>query len=263
MILPWLGNYTTDHRSPLASAGAAGIVTGRGGRHLGNAPVGDRTIQDLRIEESNLNVTTLADRFDTRAYLSPHSDIVALLVFDHQMRMMNLLTRLGMGGQNRGARGTSQRDGGESHGERTSSTTCCSWTKRPSKASRAHRGLPSVWRPGTAGQQGPFAARPRIAAQTASLSVQLHDLFGCVRGAAGRDRKMQCTQRLWQVLSGSDPSPRYARLSPTDRQAIIEILRENEERSAERLHRRAFLSCSALSRADLPGRQRKGRCSVG
>ena len=100
MILPWLGNYTTDHRSPLAERWGGWYVTGRGGRHLGNAPVADRTLQDLRIEESNLNVTTLVDRFDTRAYLSPHSDIVALLVFDHQMRMMNLLTRLGWEAQN-------------------------------------------------------------------------------------------------------------------------------------------------------------------
>ena len=61
----------------------------------GNAPIEDRTLQDVRIDDSNLNVTTLESRFDTRSYLSPHSDIVALLVFDHQMRMMNLLTRLG------------------------------------------------------------------------------------------------------------------------------------------------------------------------
>jgi hypothetical protein len=35
-------------------------------------------------------------------------------------------------------------------------------------------------------------------------------------------------QRLWQVLSGSDNSPKYAKLSPTDRRAIIEILRDTK-----------------------------------
>ena len=95
MIMPWLGNYTTDHRSPLDERWGGWYVTGRGGRHLGNAPIADQTLRDVQINESNLNLTTLADRFDTRSYLSPHSDIVALLVFDHQMRMMNLLTRLG------------------------------------------------------------------------------------------------------------------------------------------------------------------------
>jgi len=47
------------------------------------------------ITPETLNVASLKDKFDTDAYLSPHSDIVALLVFEHQMRMMNLITRVG------------------------------------------------------------------------------------------------------------------------------------------------------------------------
>jgi len=31
-------------------------------------------------------------------------------------------------------------------------------------------------------------------------------------------------QRTWQILSGADRNPRYARLTPADRQAIVEIL---------------------------------------
>jgi hypothetical protein len=34
-------------------------------------------------------------RVDIDGYLTPHSDVVALMVFEHQMRMMNLLSRLG------------------------------------------------------------------------------------------------------------------------------------------------------------------------
>jgi hypothetical protein len=95
-ILPWLGNYLTDHRSPLEERWGGWYVTGRGGgRHLGNAPVAERTLQELRVEDANLNVATLTERFEARSYLSPLSDIVALLVFNHQMRMMNLITRLG------------------------------------------------------------------------------------------------------------------------------------------------------------------------
>ena len=41
------------------------------------------------------NVTDLARRLDTGAYLSPHSDIVALMVLEHQSRMQNLITRVG------------------------------------------------------------------------------------------------------------------------------------------------------------------------
>jgi hypothetical protein len=35
-------------------------------------------------------------------------------------------------------------------------------------------------------------------------------------------------ERLWQVLSGSDVSPKYRKLSPTDRRAIVEILRDTK-----------------------------------
>jgi hypothetical protein len=36
-------------------------------------------------------------------------------------------------------------------------------------------------------------------------------------------------QRMWQILSGKDKSPRYARLSLADRQAVVEILRETKK----------------------------------
>ena len=35
-------------------------------------------------------------------------------------------------------------------------------------------------------------------------------------------------QRLWDVLSGAERAPRYAALSPADRQAVIEILRDTK-----------------------------------
>ena len=95
--LPWLGNYLTDHRSPITERWAGWFVTGKAGtsRHLGNAPIADRNIDDVKIEDANLNLGDLRARFDTSGYLSPHSDVVALLVFNHQLRMMNLLTRIG------------------------------------------------------------------------------------------------------------------------------------------------------------------------
>ena len=33
-------------------------------------------------------------------------------------------------------------------------------------------------------------------------------------------------RRMWDVLSGRDASPKYARLADADRRAIVEILRE-------------------------------------
>jgi hypothetical protein len=43
------------------------------------------------------------------------------------------------------------------------------------------------------------------------------------------EAKQAIYARMWQVLSGEDRSQRYARLSRTDRQAIIEILRDTKK----------------------------------
>jgi hypothetical protein len=69
-------------------------VTGTHGsqRHLGNAWVADKdNWQDIDIE-SGANVTDLSQRVDLAPYLTPHSDIVALMVMEHQIAMHNLFT---------------------------------------------------------------------------------------------------------------------------------------------------------------------------
>ncbi len=228
MIAPWLGNYTTDHRSPLSERWGGWFVTGRGGgRHLGNAPVVDRTLQDVRIDESNLNVSTLTDRFDTQAYLSPHSDIVALLVFDHQMRMMNLLIRLGWEARIAAHEG---RASAEALSEivRDVVDYMLFVDEAPLEAVR-----------GTSGFANRFSARgPR---DTRSRSLRDLDLerrllrypcsymiYSDAFSALPDFARNAVYQRLWQVLSGSDNSPKYAKLSPADRRVIIEILRDTK-----------------------------------
>ncbi|HEX7138610.1 MAG TPA: hypothetical protein VF219_12210 [Vicinamibacterales bacterium] len=53
-----------------------------------------------RIPKANLGTAVtaapwLAAKFDTTGFLSPHSDVVALMVLEHQARAMNLITYLG------------------------------------------------------------------------------------------------------------------------------------------------------------------------
>ena len=92
-----LGGFTTDHRSPFEERWGGWYVTGTmaHGRHMGNAMLGDSENPESMITRQTLHVTSLRDKFDINAYLSPYSDIVALLVFDHQMHMTNLITRVG------------------------------------------------------------------------------------------------------------------------------------------------------------------------
>ena len=42
------------------------------------------------------------------------------------------------------------------------------------------------------------------------------------------DLKTEIYQRIWQILSGQETGTRYARLSLSDRQAVVDILRETK-----------------------------------
>jgi hypothetical protein len=71
-------------------------VTGRHGdaKHLGNIVV--QNAEDLQELDSLRigNVEDLSAFFDTSAYLTPYSDIVALMVLEHQVEVHNLISRL-------------------------------------------------------------------------------------------------------------------------------------------------------------------------
>ncbi|NIR38818.1 MAG: hypothetical protein GWN07_23280, partial [Actinobacteria bacterium] len=89
-------------RTPMNQRFAGWYVTGtqEGPGHAGNvwAPethdeIDDKTryLEAFDFQAQN-DVTRLDDRFDTSVYLSPHSDLVALLVMTHQTRVHNMIT---------------------------------------------------------------------------------------------------------------------------------------------------------------------------
>lgn len=89
-----LGTFRTNHHSPLEERWGGWYVTGEHGtmRHMGNVTYPEAP--DLpRLAERGANVTDLADRFDTFSYPAATSDIVALLVLEHQTYLQNLITR--------------------------------------------------------------------------------------------------------------------------------------------------------------------------
>jgi hypothetical protein len=94
---PQLGSAVVDHSTPLDKRWGGWYVTGTHGaaRHLGNSMVTDSIGPEGAVNETTLNRTVLDARVDASAYPVTTSDIVALMVFDHQGRAMNLLTRLG------------------------------------------------------------------------------------------------------------------------------------------------------------------------
>ena len=89
-----LGSTTTDPTTKFRQRYGGWYVTGTHGlmRHRGNAVVEDEgnvTTDD----DAAANVTNLDDRFDTSRYLTPHSDLVAIMVLEHQAQMHNAITR--------------------------------------------------------------------------------------------------------------------------------------------------------------------------
>src|ERR1051326_4620481 len=64
-------------------------------RHIGNAVGHDSAHPELLDMRGTQNLTSLAKKFDPSGYLSPVSDIVALMTMEHQTRMVNLMIRTG------------------------------------------------------------------------------------------------------------------------------------------------------------------------
>ncbi len=86
------GTFTTDPTSEFPDRWGGWYVTGQHGsmRHMGNTiSAGDETTFD---REPGANEVDLSKRFRTEAYLTPHSDIVALMVLEHQTQMHNAIT---------------------------------------------------------------------------------------------------------------------------------------------------------------------------
>jgi len=89
------GTYRIDQTSPLEKRWGGWYVTGTHGdqKHLGNLIVRERRMPEEIDNSAGLNQTSLASRFDTSNYLTGHSDIVALLVLEHQADAHNYITR--------------------------------------------------------------------------------------------------------------------------------------------------------------------------
>ncbi len=85
------GTYNTTHRSKFEDRWGGWYVSGQHGsmRHMGNETCKGRDAEIDR--EAGANDMDLTDNFDTRTYLTPHSDIVALMVLEHQAQMHNAI----------------------------------------------------------------------------------------------------------------------------------------------------------------------------
>ncbi len=89
------GTFDTDHSSPFRQRWGGYYVTGSHGslRHMGNViSPGPFRPKDFDYE-LGANRTDLAELVDTQGYPTSHSDIVALMVLEHQSKAQNLITK--------------------------------------------------------------------------------------------------------------------------------------------------------------------------
>lgn len=98
---PISGYSQITHDKPLEKRWGGWYVTGTHGemRHLGNLFGRDTVAAAKANPDLRSNLTHVDQFFDTGKYLTPHSDLVAHLILDHQVHGHNLITRVSMESQ--------------------------------------------------------------------------------------------------------------------------------------------------------------------
>jgi hypothetical protein len=91
-----MGSMRVDQTTAIDRRWGGWYVSGTHGKqmHLGNLIVKNRSDREtIANNPEGQNITSLKSFFDTSKYVTPHSDIVALMVLEHQAEAQNLLAR--------------------------------------------------------------------------------------------------------------------------------------------------------------------------
>jgi hypothetical protein len=243
---PQSASFVTGHQSPMNERFGGWYVTGTTGAqtHMGNVTAPDKEHPEALDRAAGANVASLADRFDTTPYLTGHSDIVAQLVQAHQTQMHNLITLT-----NYQTRLALHADGANNSATTPSAATPSD--AAPSAAARAQFEAPAeelvryllfadeapLEAPvkGTSGFTEEFAAHgPRDAKGRSLRDFDLRTrlfaypcsylIYSEAFDALPDPAKAYVYRRLREVLTGRDQSPAFAKLTASDRRAILEIL---------------------------------------
>jgi len=223
------GTSQVNHRTPLAERWGGWYVTGRHGgqTHRGNL-VGEAAFARQETNPNYLgNLTSLSRFFDTAPYPTPHSDIVALMVLEHQTHMHNFITRL-----NYAATMALQQYG---HLKYLKSVTEA-FLKYLLYTEEVQLTAPIS---GTSEFTRSFAAQgPRDRQQRSLRDFDLQTrlfkypcsylIYSEAFDNLPTRLKEYLYQRLWEILSGKDTSPDFQTLNAETRQAILEILAQTK-----------------------------------
>lgn len=238
--LPELGSFLgTNDRSPFAERWGGWYVTGATGsmHHMGNSVVRTTNRLEPLSADQGQTLASLKGKFDTNAYLAPYSDVVALMVFEHQMHMINLFTRLGW--EVRVAEGE---DGEEGRPRRKAAKIVRDVSSELADYMlfADEKPLPSKVR-GTSGfaekfsSEGPKDSQGRSLRQF-DLERRLmkypcsYMVYSSAFDALPDDLQAATYARMWRILSREERGKKYAALTLEDRRAVVDILRETKKR---------------------------------
>jgi hypothetical protein len=235
------GTYRIDQTSPLKHRWGGWYVTGSSGtqQHLGNLTLEERVAPDEVDNKSGLNVTDLSPYFKTAAYLTPHSDIVALMVLEHQAQMHNLITRAGFLTRT-ALYEQAELDkalGRDSKGLTDSTMSRINNAGEPlvkymlfsEEATLTDRLQGDTAFAAEFAKRGPFDAKGRSLREF-DLRTRMFKypcsylIYSAAFEALPTEVKDYVYRRLWDILSGKETGKEFAHLSATDRVAIREIL---------------------------------------
>jgi hypothetical protein len=235
------GSFVTDHTSPLSERWGGWYVTGTHGgqRHMGNVVAADRGHPEDLDREAGANRTDLKGLVDTSPYLTGHSDLVALMVLEHQTQTQNLITAAGY----QARLGRYSDEGINKALGRPADALSPSTERRVNSA--ADKLAAALLLSGEAKLTDPVAGTSGFAAafpergprdrkgrslRDLDLSTRLFKypcsylIYSESFDALPVPVKERVYRRLLDVLTGRDTSPAFAHLSPDDRRAILEIL---------------------------------------
>jgi len=222
------GGFVTDDRTAIEDRWGGWYISGSlGGQKHQGIPIGPG----------------LQPQFDTSAYLSPDSDVVALMTLEHQTRMTNLIIRIGWDFRIAMAEGKLK----ESNGSKDTNASKDTKDKldaaiedmvgymlfvNEAPLSNPIKGVSTFTK--TFPERGPrdkqgrslrdFDLQKRLFRYPLSYMVYTKAFDSMPDWARER-----VYQRLYDVLTGKDTSPKFAPLSADDRRNILEILRATKE----------------------------------
>lgn len=239
------GTFVTSDQSPFMERWGGWYVTGKHGaqRHMGNL-IADRAPHGAPLNlAAGANATDLSTRISTQPYLGEHSDIVALMVLEHQSQMHNLITRASYS-----ARMALHFDqmrnkelGRSADFVPDSTRSLISRVAEPLVRTMLFVEEAPLTEPvsGTSGFSKGFASQgPRDHTGRSLLELDLtrrlfrypcsYLIYSPSFDALPSVVKDYVYRRLWDVLSEDDTSDAFAHLSSSDRRAIMEILLETK-----------------------------------